>query len=170
MPDPSSIMANHFVLPTKFQDDVMNEPKTFKSINKLVFDSLPGKEKAVPTYPAEETCSCTAETGCKMDCINRILKIECCEDVCNVGPQCGNRSIQNRKYAKTERFREYGMGWGLRAAESITHGSLVIEYIGEVIDTEQMRTRMADQRRFSPADHDFYIMELGTYIRTYVSD
>ena len=58
------------------------------------------------------------------------------------------------------------MGFGLRAKEEIREGSLVLEYIGEVIDTAEMRRRMENQRKFAPNDHDFYIMELdgGVYV------
>jgi hypothetical protein len=37
----------------------------------------------------------------------------------------------------------------------------VIEYIGEVIDEQTMQARMTNQRKFTPNDHDFYIMQLG---------
>jgi hypothetical protein len=68
---------------------------------------------------------------CGEDCLNRILRIECCDTkikaaagegrgsgdqcICAIGGRCSNRALQNRKYAKTEPFREFQMGWGLRA-------------------------------------------------------
>ena len=65
-----------------------------------------------------------------------------------------------------ERFREHAMGWGMRAAEDIAEGRLVVEYVGEVIDEAMMRARMEWQRQFSPSDHDFYIMQIdnGFYV------
>jgi SET domain-containing protein len=42
-------------------------------------------------------------------------------------------------------FKEPGMGWGARTVEPVTSGSLVIEYIGEVIDEAEMEVR---DRRF----------------------
>jgi hypothetical protein len=44
----------------------------------------------------------------------------------------------------------------------------VIEYIGEVIDEEMMEERMTNQRKFTPHDHDFYIMHLGVYVSTWL--
>lgn len=68
---------------------------------------------------------------CGDDCLNRILRIECCDTkikaaagegrgsgdrcICAIGSGCANRALQSRKYAKTEPFREFQMGWGLRA-------------------------------------------------------
>lgn len=40
-----------------------------------------------------------------------------------------------------EPFLESGMGWGLRAVDAVERGALVIEYIGEVIDVEEMQVR-----------------------------
>lgn len=52
------------------------------------------------------------------------------------------------------------MGWGLKAAEFVPKSTLVIEYLGEVINDEEMQARMRYQRTMTPRDHDFYIMEL----------
>ena len=54
------------------------------------------------------------------------------------------------------------MGWGLRAAEPVQRGRLVIEYIGEVIDETEMQRRNENQRKFTPNDHNFYVMQLDT--------
>lgn len=107
--------------------------------------------------------------------MNRILKIECCDSgdggskssVCSIGGgHCGNRLFRDKTWAKTERFKEHAMGWGLRAKQEIKEGQLVIEYIGEVIDEIEMRRRMEHQRKFTPLDHEFYIMEIdnGFYV------
>ena len=116
--------------------------------------------------------------------MNRILNIECCEfsnlsksgfetklkSNCNLSQNnsnnrhfnCGNRALQLKEYPKTEKIQEFGRGFGLKTLENITNGQLVIEYIGEVIDENEMRTRMINQRINSPDDHDFYIMQLDT--------
>lgn len=75
--------------------------------------------------------------------------------------------------------KEHKMGWGLKTLEFVARGRLVIEYIGEVIDEQEMQvspvyeswhfnfvqTRMVRQRNESPNDHDFYIMELGMLLK-----
>jgi hypothetical protein len=95
--------------------------------------------------------------------------VECCEaakpngdSICQLGAECGNRLFQKKEYAKVERFQEFEMGWGLRSAAPMVEGELVIEYIGEVIDEQMMQTRMGDQRKYTPNDHNFYIMQLDT--------
>jgi SET domain-containing protein len=170
-PEVRDASAHHFRLPVSFQQEVRNKPPEFKSINKLDYDSLPQKEKGVPRVTPDEKCRCVEECG-EM-CLNRLSKIECFEsnipkedDICPIGPGCGNRCLQERRYAKTERFQEWAMGWGLRAKEFIPEGTLVIEYLGEVIDEQQMQTRMQNQRKYTPNDPNFYIMQLdsGLYV------
>ena len=67
---------------------------------------------------------------------------------------------------KVKPFQEGEMGWGLKTVDLVQKGTLVIEYLGEVIDENEMRSRMHYQRTFTPRDHDFYIMELnnGVYV------
>jgi len=55
-----------------------------------------------------------------------------------LGPTCGNRQFVNKEYVKVQPFQEPDRGWGLRSVEAVTKGTLVIEYIGEVINHEQM--------------------------------
>jgi SET domain-containing protein len=99
-------------------------------------------------------CCCT--TDCDDQCLNRVSKIECCEmgssSLCGLGRKtCSNRQFANRSYVNVQPFRvihftreghflqEGSMGWGLRALEDVSQGSLVIEYVGEVISLEQMK-------------------------------
>lgn len=42
--------------------------------------------------------------------------------ICNVGAGCTNRALQKHKCPKTEPFREFKMGFGLRAKEHIYEG------------------------------------------------
>jgi hypothetical protein len=84
--------------------------------------------KPVQGFVPEVACECTIDCG--DDCLNRILRIECCDTkirgrdasgdqcICAIGGKCMNRAIQSRKYAKTEPFREFQMGFGLRAKVS----------------------------------------------------
>ena len=85
--------------------------------------------------------------------------------LCNVGNKdCGNRALQNREYVKTTVFQEGSMG--LKADEDVAPGKLVIEYLGEIIDEEEMIRRMENQRILTPSDKEYYIMELydGVYV------
>jgi hypothetical protein len=86
--------------------------------------------KPVQGFVPEVACECTIDCG--DDCLNRILRIECCDTkirgrddsgdqcICAIGGKCMNRAIQSRKYAKTEPFREFQMGFGLRAKVGVS--------------------------------------------------
>jgi len=54
------------------------------------------------------------------------------------------------------------MGWGLRSKAPVSAGSLVIEYLGEIIDFAEVQRRMTQQCQERPSDKDYYIMELDT--------
>ena len=66
------------------------------------------------------------------------------------GSGCSNRQLQRRKLPKTTVFPEFLMGWGLKAAEDIECRSLVMEYVGEVIDHQEVQRRMQCQRTYTP--------------------
>jgi hypothetical protein len=67
---------------------------------------------------------------------------ECMSSVCHA--DCQNQRLQKRQYPRLELFKTPdGRGWGLRALEDIPKGSLVQEYIGEVLTTEAFRNRAA---------------------------
>lgn len=173
-------MDFHFKLPLQYQDDVSKQSSDYKLITRLEYDFLPEKERTLALHQTGDICKCV--NICDERCLNRILNIECCDGGqerhdgesgaaiishshqvfgnCKVGGNCGNRQLLNKTYSSTEKIREEGMGWGLKAAEDIANGSLVIEYLGEIIDEKEMNLRMSNQRRYTPTDHDFYIMEL----------
>jgi len=70
--------------------------------------------------------------------------------ILDTGSGCSNRQLQRRKLPKTVVFPEFSMGWGLKAAEDVASGSLVMEYVGEVIDHNEVQRRMQFQRTYSP--------------------
>jgi hypothetical protein len=155
----------HFRLPTAFKEDVDAHCPEYVQLLKLDYNLLPNGEKSVPQHASEVACEC--EGICNENCLNRLLKIECCDkpkhlggNICNVGTHCSNRQFKNKEYIKMQAFQEGGMGWGCRALQDVNKGTLVIEYIGEVIDLQEMQRRNEWQRKEAPHDRDFYIMEL----------
>jgi hypothetical protein len=85
---------------------------------------------------------------------------------CNQGPECGNRQLSQRKFAKCKPKREQGKGWGLVAVNGVKKGNLIQEYAGEIIDEKTKRERLEDWTKHHPNDPNFYIMSLepGWYI------
>lgn len=160
---------SHFRLPIQIKNEIAAHPPTFKLIFKNDYDALDKSNIRMPCHRSDVKCSCTIE--CDDNCLNRMLKIECCETGtstnCGVGNRnCGNRQFTSRQYVKVQPFKQGDMGWGLRVREDVSKGSLIIEYVGEIISEDQMRERMRKQRIDAPNDHDFYIMHLesGIYV------
>ncbi|XP_031724874.1 histone-lysine N-methyltransferase, H3 lysine-36 and H4 lysine-20 specific, partial [Anarrhichthys ocellatus] len=89
-------------------------------------------------------CKATDESPCGMDseCINRMLLYECHPQVCPAGEHCLNQAFSKRQYSQVEIFRTLSRGWGLRCVHDIKKGHFVSEYVGEVIDEEECRSRI----------------------------
>eukprot|EP00048_Salpingoeca_helianthica_P021099 m.10356 g.10356 ORF g.10356 m.10356 type:complete len:1156 (+) comp5591_c0_seq1:37-3504(+) len=119
---------------------------------------------ARPARQAVPECMCS-DGACGDGCLNRIMMIECNPKTCPVGKDlCQNRRFQLHKYPKLVPFKTDSCGWGLRAGVDIAKGDFVIEYVGEVIDEEECKARIAAQERLGV--HSFYIMALDgdTYL------
>uniref|UniRef100_A0A8C6V1G1 Histone-lysine N-methyltransferase, H3 lysine-36 specific n=1 Tax=Neogobius melanostomus TaxID=47308 RepID=A0A8C6V1G1_9GOBI len=105
-------------------------------------------------------CKSSDESPCGMDseCINRMLLYECHPQVCPAGEKCLNQAFTKREYSSVEIFRTLSRGWGLRCSHDIKKGQFVSEYVGEVIDEEECRSRIRDAQ-----DNDignFYMLTL----------
>ncbi|XP_073778383.1 histone-lysine N-methyltransferase, H3 lysine-36 specific [Danio rerio] len=105
-------------------------------------------------------CKATDENPCGIDseCINRMLLYECHSQVCPAGERCQNQSFTKRQYTEVEIFRTLSRGWGLRSISDIKKGAFVNEYVGEVIDEEECRSRIKNAQ-----DNDicnFYMLTL----------
>ncbi|KAM0974051.1 hypothetical protein ACFX2I_017158 [Malus domestica] len=99
------------------------------------------------------------QLGCGDDCLNRILNIECVRGACPCRDLCSNQQFQKRRYAKLEKFRSGKKGFGLRLLEDICKGQFLIEYVGEVLDTNAYEAR---QKEYAVKGHrHFYFMTLN---------
>ncbi|EME29453.1 chondroitin-glucuronate 5-epimerase [Galdieria sulphuraria] len=105
-------------------------------------------------------CSSVADLPCCMDssCLNRVSFTECHPEYCRTGSKCQNQRFQKCEYARVKLFQAGERGWGLKAAEFLPKGTFIIEYQGEVIDTEEYERR---KRRYAGERH-FYFMSLDS--------
>nr|XP_055033870.1 histone-lysine N-methyltransferase, H3 lysine-36 specific [Misgurnus anguillicaudatus] len=107
-------------------------------------------------------CNCKAEDenpcGIDSECINRMLLYECHPQVCPAGERCQNQSFTKREYTEVEIFRTLSRGWGLRGVRDIKKGAFVSEYVGEVIDEEECRTRIKQAQESDICN--FYMLTL----------
>ncbi|BEJ11877.1 hypothetical protein CspHIS471_0203370 [Cutaneotrichosporon sp. HIS471] len=81
--------------------------------------------------------------GHDSDCINRAIFIECLAKECRTGKHCQNQRLNRHQYAPVDIVLTEKKGYGLRAREDIPAGSLIYEYIGEVVVEQTFRERMA---------------------------
>ena len=65
-----------------------------------------------------------------------------CNKRCSCDETCTNRLVQKGRKHKLAIFRtDNGCGWGVKAMENIKAGSFVVEYVGEVITSEEAEER-----------------------------
>ncbi|XP_071692179.1 histone-lysine N-methyltransferase ASHH2-like [Rutidosis leptorrhynchoides] len=97
--------------------------------------------------------------GCREECLNRMLNIECVKGTCPCGESCSNQQFQKRKYSKLKRVPSGKKGYGLQLLEDIPKGRFLIEYVGEVLD---MHAYAARQKEYASKGHKhFYFMTLN---------
>lgn len=96
--------------------------------------------------------------GATANCINRELFIECNTDECPCRERCQNRRFQKRQYVKVKVIETPGKGFGLFTCEDLKPGTLVMEYVGEIVTQEQMNERA--RKYFAQGQPHFYFMTL----------
>ena len=65
-----------------------------------------------------------------------------CNKRCSCDENCTNRLVQKGRKHKLAIFRtDNGCGWGVKTMENIKRGSFVVEYVGEVITSEEAEER-----------------------------
>lgn len=110
------------------------------------------------------TCDCEEDIvdganlacGSDSDCINRLTNIECVNDQCGCGDDCLNQRFQNREYADVSIFLTAEKGYGMRANVEIPAHTFIIEYMGEIVDSEEYKERK--QKYDAEGMKHFYFM------------
>ncbi|TDG43637.1 hypothetical protein AWZ03_009937 [Drosophila navojoa] len=77
---------------------------------------------------------------CGAGCINRMLMIEC-GPLCTYGDRCTNKRFQQHQGWPCRVFRTKKKGCGITAEMLIPPGEFIMEYVGEVIDSEEFERR-----------------------------
>lgn len=77
---------------------------------------------------------------CGAGCINRMLMIEC-GPMCTSGDRCTNKRFQQHQCWPCRVFRTEKKGCGITAELQIPPGEFIMEYVGEVIDSEEFERR-----------------------------
>uniref|UniRef100_A0A8D8XI86 Histone-lysine N-methyltransferase, H3 lysine-36 and H4 lysine-20 specific n=1 Tax=Cacopsylla melanoneura TaxID=428564 RepID=A0A8D8XI86_9HEMI len=108
-------------------------------------------------------CECDPHSenpcGFNSNCINRDLYVECDPESCPSRVKCRNQDFEKRNYPQLEVFNTQTRGWGLKATEDLHKGQFVVEYVGEMIDQEELNRRRRDMDRNN--DHNYYFLSLN---------
>jgi hypothetical protein len=81
------------------------------------------------------------------------MHIECTKNLCS--DKCANQRIQNHEFKLLEIKHADKKGYGAYALEKIKKGEFIIEYIGELLNTETMKSRLE-----TDSQH-FYMFDIG---------
>lgn len=92
--------------------------------------------------------------GCLDDCLNRMLMIEC-GPKCSLGDHCLNKRFQKCQSAKVEVFKTRKKGWGLRTTTELPANSFIMEYVGEVVRSKELRSRIKKYTKAKIKHHYF---------------
>ncbi|XP_062602613.1 microtubule-associated protein futsch-like [Saccostrea cucullata] len=122
--------------------------KKMKDVRRMLCDCTTSKEDRDLGYEA-----------CGEDCLNRMLYIEC-GSRCQCGDYCTNRRFQKKQYADVEPFVTDWKGMGLRTRVALQPGDFVMEYVGEVLDYKQFKSRVKQQSKMGQEHH--YFMALNS--------
>lgn len=111
----------------------------------------------------QDPCSCKPDDpnpcGYDSSCINYDLNVECNKDVCPAGPACQNQKLRNRENAEIQIMKTQNRGFGAVSIKDIPQENFVIEYIGELIDSNELKIRM--DRKTANKEKDFYFMTIA---------
>ncbi|KAK6730147.1 hypothetical protein RB195_006920 [Necator americanus] len=135
----------------------------------------------VPTYEEIEQCIYRVESKKKavslmcfcrsndMDCSdsrcdNRAMLTECPKNCLGKDKDCKNRRFAKREYAAVQAFYTGpSKGFGVQAVAPIKKGQFIIEYVGEVVSSEEFAKRLKRYGR-DPSHTHHYMFEIGSMI------
>ncbi|XP_070508289.1 nuclear receptor binding SET domain protein-like [Chironomus tepperi] len=149
---------------SKTSSNEFNETRRELKSSKAVYKPIqicrpvkPVKLKKISPEPCK--CSPTDKSPCdrRSECINATLCIEC-DDSCPAGKRCQNQRVRNRDHANLRIIETKGRGFGAFCTEDIEPNTLVIEYIGEVINTDELNRRL--QRKKENNEKEYYFLTI----------
>ncbi|XP_047739187.1 uncharacterized protein LOC108666567 [Hyalella azteca] len=116
----------------------------YKKVKSNIFYDV----KPSPCAAESQPCNCrrpqdAAALGCGDDCINRMMFIECSPQTCPIGDRCSNQRIQrHQSLSCLMRFMTPNKGWGIKVTQPIKTGTIILEYVGEVVSEKEFKLRM----------------------------
>ncbi|KAJ1374406.1 hypothetical protein KIN20_037090 [Parelaphostrongylus tenuis] len=97
-------------------------------------------------------------------CDNRSMFTECPKNCLGKKKKCKNRRFARREYAAVQAFYTGpSKGFGVQAIAPIKKGQFIIEYVGEVVSSEEFAKRLKKYGR-DPSHTHHYMFEIGSLI------
>ncbi|CAI9095628.1 OLC1v1031617C1 [Oldenlandia corymbosa var. corymbosa] len=146
--------------PISAMNTIDNEtPQPFYYIKKVRYpDSLylrPAKGcDCVGRCSDSRKCSCALRNGGQIPYNHNGAIVEAktlvyeCGPHCKCPPSCFNRVSQHGIKLPLEVFKTKSRGWGVRSLSSISSGSFICEYVGEIIEDKEAEKRVNDEYLF----------------------
>jgi SET domain-containing protein len=138
---------------------------------KIIFKKI---TKNKPIFPVKlkkdvekEVCVCKPDDpspcGKGSECILRHLHIECGKK-CPAKEACQNNKLRLKKYEKIKLKMMGSRGVGAIASEYIPAGTLIIEYVGDLINKSEMMRRLSEKKARKDKDYYFMCVDADLYI------
>ncbi|KAE9963101.1 hypothetical protein BLS_009687 [Venturia inaequalis] len=159
--------------PLQFEE----HPRDWNKLNKNRFigEASAAWKKSNLKKSAYSPCGC--QDICDDHCLNRGLKYECNDNLCGIGPTCGNRPFAElafrarcKNWSRKQEGEKYEAnlwgegvevmktgerGHGVRAMRSFEPHQIIVEYCGEIITQDESDRRMNNDYK---GKNDYYLM------------
>ncbi|GBL76958.1 Histone-lysine N-methyltransferase SUV39H1 [Araneus ventricosus] len=134
--------------------DLEEAPADFQFIHDYITTSVTINEEPV-AFCSCDNCFENKNSCCPLDsdahfAYNKYRRLQLlpgypvyeCNKMCKCGKDCSNRVVQNGQKVKVAIFRtSNGRGWGLKTLETIQKDQFVLEYLGEIVTSDEAEMR-----------------------------
>lgn len=138
-------------------------PFPYSSIMKVT-ELAPAKLIKTSGYDPDP-CNCSPDDpdpcGPTSNCDKREALTECDSRLCPAGENCQNQCIGKRKHASMRLKHFDKKGFGLIAETAIRAGTMITEYVGELVTEKEYKSRLMSKQR---TNHYFMQYGKGLYI------
>jgi hypothetical protein len=137
------------------------KPKRYKKITQ----NRPVHPVKLKKPIAEEICVCSendlSPCGKDSDCINMHLNIECGRN-CPAKDKCQNQKLRNHENIEIKIAKTKDRGFGAYCTNDVEPNTFITEYIGELINQAEMKSRM--EKKLKNKETEFYFLTVETDI------
>lgn len=154
LPRPYGSLSSSKAAPiyTKIKSNRYVAPLKQPSINRRQQDGI---EDSVCRCQPDDDDPC----GPTSACLNRAIFMECSAKTCPAKERCSNQRFTKRMYPALEVRNFADKGYGLVALDDLQSGQFVIEYVGEVINSEEFDRRVKTMQTAKEENYYFLTVE-----------